>query len=631
MTTLVRDRGPTEGSRWRTYLVAGASRSSADTPRPERAMAHDCSDAARIVRWVLLVWRMFRMIGCTTLGALLAIGCGAASSTAKAPAATADDQAFGRLVDDYFDADARYSPTGAVGNGFHAYDAQIEDRSRARIEQRIAELHGLLDRLTRLDRKALGFDNAIDAQAIESDLKSGLLSLETQRLWVTNPMGYAGLPGSAIDVLMKRDFAPKHDRLRAMTARLRGVPAIFAAARANVADPPKELTEVALLMAKGTSGFFAGPVAVWARDAAGPDAALLAEFEAANTAAIAASRAFVDWLEHDLLPRSKGSYALGEARYLEKLKLEELVDLPLPVLLAKGEANLKKDHDAFVATAKLIDAGKSAAQVMATLGDDHPTADDLIPSIRRSVEAARQFVIAKDLVTIPSEVRPHVEETPPYARGTGFASMDTPGAFETRATEAFYYVEPVEPDWDATHKNEHLRLFNAPVVGMINVHEAFPGHYVQFLYSPRYPTKTRKLLGAGTNAEGWAHYAEQMMVDQGFGGGDPKIRLAQLSEALLRDCRYVVGIKLHTQGMTVADGARMFTEQCFQEPASGYVEARRGTFNPTYLYYTLGKLEIQELAADYMREKHATLKQFHDAFVAQGALPIPLVRKILLR
>jgi uncharacterized protein (DUF885 family) len=564
----------------------------------------------------------------------LAACSGAAPSSATTPAARAPgtaDAAFARLVDDVFDADSRYSPTGAVGNGFHAFDAQIEDRSRARIAARIAELHGLAARLGQLDRGALGFDNAIDAEAIASAIASDLLSLESLRLWTRNPMMYAGLPGRAIDALMKRDFAPKQDRLRSMVARLRGVPAIYAAARANLENPPKEFTEVALLMAKGTSGFFAGPVATWAHEAAGGDAALRADFDAANQAAVAASGAFLDWLQRELAPRSTGSYALGEARYLELLKDEEMVELPLADLLAKGEANLAKDHEAFVATAKQIDASKSAAQVMAVLGDDHPTAEDLIPAVQRSLEAARQFVIDNDLVTIPSEVRPRVEPTPPYARGSGFASMDTPGAFETRATEAFYYVEPIEPEWDAKHKDEHLRLFNAPVVGMINVHEAFPGHYVQFLYSPRYPTKTRKLVGAGSNAEGWAHYSEQMMVDHGFGGGDPKVRLAQLSEALLRDCRYVVGVKLHTRGMTVAEGAKIFHEQCFQEPAIAYVEARRGTFNPTYLYYTLGKLEIQELAADYMRDKHATLKQFHDAFIAQGAMPIPLVRRILLR
>jgi uncharacterized protein (DUF885 family) len=549
------------------------------------------------------------------------------SAASSSPA----DAAFARLADDYFDAGDRYSPTGAVNNGFHAYDAQIEDRSRARIEQRIAELHGFLDRVTKLDRAALSFDNAIDIQAIEGEIRSELLTLDTLKLWAKNPMTYAGLPGGAIDALMKRDFAPKKDRLRSLIARLRGVPAIFAAGKANVADPAKELTDVALGRAKGTVGFLEGSVMTWARDAAGGDAALLAELEAANKAAIAASRDFASWLQDDLLPRSKGSFVLGEARFLEKLKYDEMVELPLAELLAKGEANLKKDHDDFVATARKIDPSKTAAQVMATLGEQHPTADDLIPAVRRSVEAARQFVIDRDLVTIPSDVRPRVEPTPAYARGTGFASMDTPGPFETRATEAFYYVEPVEPDWDAKHKEEHLRLFNLPVVGLINIHEAFPGHYVQFLYSPRFPTKTRKLLGAGSNAEGWAHYAEQMMVDQGFGGGDPKIRLAQLSEALVRDCRYVVGVKLHTKGMTVEEGARLFVDQCFQEPAVAYVEARRGTFNPTYLYYTLGKLEIQELAAEYMKKKGATLKQFHDAFVGQGALPIPLVRQILLR
>jgi hypothetical protein len=572
----------------------------------------------------------------TLLACSLVAACGGAATPAGSPgspgaAPSAADQAFSGFVDEFFAAADRFSPTDAVANGIHAHDAEIEDRSAARIAQRVAELHGLGGRLAAIDRSALGFDNAIDAEAIGARIKSELFALETLRSWAANPMTYAGLPGGAIDALMKRDFAPKHDRLRSMVARLRGVPAIYAAARANLTEPPKEFTDVALLYAKGTSGFLSGSVATWARDAAGSDTALLAEFNAANAAAIEVSRGFAQWLEHDLLPRSHGAYALGEARFLELLKDEEMVDLPLADLLAKGEADLAKNHDAFVATARRIDPSRTATQVMAMLGDAHPSAEDLIASVSRSVEAARQFVIDKDLVTIPSEVRPRVEPTPPYARGASFASMDTPGAFETRATEAFYYVEPVEPEWDAKHKEEHLRLFNPWVVGLIDVHEAFPGHYVQFLYSPRFPTKTRKLIAVGSNAEGWAHYAEQMMVDHGFGDGDPKTRLAQLEEALLRDCRYVVGIKLHTQGMTVADGAKLFVERCFQEPAVAYVEARRGTFNPTYLYYTLGKLEIQEFAAEYMRTRHATLKQFHDAFISQGSLPIPLVRRILLR
>jgi uncharacterized protein (DUF885 family) len=265
-----------------------------------------------------------------------------------------------------------------------------------------------------------------------------------------------------------------------------------------------------------------------------------------------------------------------------------------------------------------------------SLSEDHPTAEDLIPSVRRSVEAARRYVIDHAIVSVPSEVRPKIEETPPYARSGSFASMDTPGPFEMSATEAFYYVTPVEKDWDAQHADEHLRLYNPPVVAMINVHEAYPGHYLQFLYAKRFPTKVRKVLACATNAEGWAHYCEQMMVDQGFGGGDLKIRLAQLQEALLRDCRYVVGIKLHTAGWTVEEGAKLFVEKAFQEPANAYEEARRGAYNPTYLCYTFGKLEIQKLRDEFRAKKGGTLRDFHDAFVVQGGLPLPLMRKVLL-
>jgi uncharacterized protein (DUF885 family) len=210
--------------------------------------------------------------------------------------------------------------------------------------------------------------------------------------------------------------------------------------------------------------------------------------------------------------------------------------------------------------------------------------------------------------------------------------MDTPGAYETKAREAFYYITPPEIDWDADHREEHLRLFNGPVMKIITIHEAYPGHYIQFLYAGRFPTKTRKLLAASSNAEGWAHYTEQMMIEEGFGAGDPEIRLAQLNEALLRDVRFIVGIKLHTEGWTVEQGARLFEERAFQEPANAYEEARRGAYNPTYLYYTLGKIEIYKLREDYRRAKGAaySLENFHNEFVTQGSIPIKLVRRILL-
>jgi uncharacterized protein (DUF885 family) len=566
------------------------------------------------------------------LAVTIVLGFACARTTPSPTSPTpASGQPFAKFVDDYFDSRFDYVPSQGTDAGFHQYDTKLEDRSRARIEARIAELKSLLARLERFDRSKLSPDEAVDADALEGEIRGFLLDQETLRDWERNPMGYAGLPGSAADSLIKREFASPAERLRSLVAREKLIPAVYAAAKANLVNPPKEFTDLAIRMAKGSAGYFSGTVAQWAKEAAGGDAALWNEFSQTNARAVEATRDFSDWLEKDLLPRSKGSYAIGAANFLAKMKYDDMVELPLPELLAKGEAQLAKDYAAFVETAKKIDPGKTPAEVMKMLSNEHPTAENLIPAVSRSVENARRFLVEKDLVTIPSEVRPRVEETPPFARSGSFASMDTPGAFETKATEAFYYVTPVEKEWDAKHKEEHLRLYNPYVVSIIDVHEVWPGHYLQFLYAPRFPTKTRKLVFCGTNAEGWAHYAEQMMVDEGFGGGDPKYRLAQLQEALLRDCRYVVGIKLHTQGMTVEEGARVFVEKGFQEPANAYEESRRGAYNPTYLYYTLGKLLIQDLRDEYRSRTGVSLKQFHDAFVAQGGLPIPLVRRILFR
>jgi uncharacterized protein (DUF885 family) len=564
---------------------------------------------------------------------LLALTCVRATSSAPppAPALATPTASFSKFVDDYFEARFDYSPSQGTEAGLHQYDGKLEDRSRGRIEARILELRTFLARLQNFDRSKLSFEEAIDAAALEGEIRGFLLDQETLRNWERNPMGYVYLSGSAADSLIKRDFAPAADRLRSLIAREKQMPAVYAAARANLVNPPKEFTDLAILMAKGSAGYFSGTVVQWAKQAAGTDATLWKEFEQANAQVVAATRDFASWLEKDLLPRSKGRYSIGASNFLAQLKYDDMVEMPLDQLLAKGEAQLAKDYAAFVETAKKIDPSKTPSQVMKSLSDEHPTPEKLIPSVTQSVENARRFLVEKDLVTIPLEVRPRVEETPPFARAGSFASMDTPGAFETRATEAFYYVTPVEPEWDAKHKEEHLRLFNPYVVSIIDVHEVWPGHYLQFLYAPRFPTKTRKLVFCGTNAEGWAHYAEQMMVDEGFGGGDPKYRLAQLQEALLRDCRYVVGIKLHTQGMTVEEGARVFIEKGFQEPANAFEESRRGAYNPTYLYYTLGKLQIQELRDEYRAKTGASLKQFHDAFVAQGGLPIALVRRILFR
>ena len=543
------------------------------------------------------------------------------------PSVPASD--FGRLVDEYFEALLAFSPTTATAQGLHAHDDALEDLSGARIAARIGEVRGFVARLEALPAAGLTPDEAVDRAFLASQARAELFDLATVESWRRNPMSYARLPGEAVDSLMKRAFAPAPQRLRSVIARLGLVPTLYAAARANLENPAPEHTELAMRMAKGSIGFFESATRTWARSAT-TDAALLAQFERANDAALAATRDFASWLEKDLKPRSHGVFALGKERYRELLRLQEMVETPLPELLAKGEAHLAQDRAAFIATAAKIAPGKKPAEVMQGLTREHPTAEDLIPSVARGLEAARRYATEHELVTFPSAQRPTVKETPPYARAAVFASMDTPGPFEVPGVDAYYYVTPVEPDWTAQHREEHLRMFNRYTTTMIDVHEAYPGHFLQFLYMPAVASKVRKLMYTTANVEGWAHYAEQMMIDQGFGDGDPKLRLAQLQEALLRDCRYVVAIKMHTRGMTVAEATRVFVEQGFQEEANGHEEAMRGTYDPMYLAYTMGKLQIQALRDEYLARTGRGLRAFHDAFVAQGGLPVAFIRKLIL-
>jgi uncharacterized protein (DUF885 family) len=539
---------------------------------------------------------------------------------------------FAAFVDDYFDAYFLWKPSEGTAAGLHQYDDKLEDASAAATTRRIATVKSLQSRLEKLRAGPLTEEEAIDAEVLDGLMRAELLDLEVIRNWRKNPMNYIGTPPGSVDGLMKRDFASPAARLRSLIARLKATPAMFAALRANVENPPKEFTDLAIRMGDGSVGFYRGTVRDWAKNAAGTDADLLREFTAANDTVLKALTETVAWMKAELLPKSHGSYALGADTFAKQLLYEEMVDIPLDRLLAIGTATLKRDQEAFRAVARMIDATKTPAEVMKALSADHPTEADLIPSARRTIEKTRSFLIEKNIVTVPSDVRPTVTETPAYARNGSFASMDTPGAYETKATEAYYYVTPSEKDWSARQKEEHLRLFNAPVMQIITIHEAFPGHYIQFLYAKQYPTKTRKLAVCGSNVEGWAHYCEQMMVEEGYGGGDPKIHLAQLAEALVRDCRYVVGIMLHTQGMTVEEGTKFFEEQGFEERSAAFEEARRGAYNPTYLYYTLGKLQIYKLREDYRKAKGGNYKlaTFHNDFVRQGGIPIKLIRRIML-
>jgi uncharacterized protein (DUF885 family) len=533
---------------------------------------------------------------------------------------------FDALVDDFFaNAYFNFSPTQGTQAGFHQYDSQLEDYTRARmVEAQSGALRKYEAEFEKINPTTLDAYARGDRQMLLNYIRGSLLALETVRFWEKNPDVYSsGITVSAF-VIMSRQFAPQPDRLRSLMAREKQMPQVFAAARANLKNPPKVYVDVAIEQMPGNISFFEKDVPLAFNKVT--DQKLLAEFHQSNAAVIRALRDYEAWMKSDLLPRAHGDFRLGAETYRKKLLYEEMVDTPLDRLLAIGYEDLRRNQKMFREVAAQIDPKKTPQQILEDAEKDHPTAPNLLTAFRGVLDGLRDYITQHHIVTIPSPVMPILEETPPFMRALTTASMDTPGAYEKVATEAFFNVTLPEPNWNPAQVEEHLEMFNRGTIISTAVHEAFPGHYVQFLWTKRLPTKTRKLLYANSNVEGWAHYCEQMMLDEGYAKGDLKLRLGQLQDALLRDARYIVGIQMHTGNMTMPQGVDFFVKEGMQVRALGERETKRGTADPTYLYYTLGKLEILKLRKDYGKP----ILQFHDDFMKQGGAPIKIVRETLL-
>ncbi len=527
---------------------------------------------------------------------------------------------YDRFFDEYY---FPHNPTTATFSGVHDYDGQLEDYSRAGVEARIGLLSGFLAEFAHEPPSP-------DRDLVINYIQANLLELETIRMWQRDPDRYSsGITMSAFSI-MSRSFASPDKRLRSLIARERAMPGALAAARINLQNPPRIYTEIAIEQLPGNIAFFENDVPLAFKAVKDPD--LLTEFQKANAAVIAALQDYEQWLKSNLLPRSEGDFRLGEANYTRKLRYEEMVDIPLDRLLEIGYADLRKNQEAFAATARQIDPKKTPQQILSELELDHPPAGGLLDAFRNSLDGLKQFIEAHHIVTVPSEVLPIVEETPPFMRALTFASMDTPGPYETKAKEAFFNVTLPEKDWPQERVEEFLRSFHRGTIASTAIHEAYPGHYVQFLWMQQVPSRVRKLLGANSNAEGWAHYAEQMMLDEGYGDGDPRLRLGQLQDALLRDARYIVGIEMHTGQRTFEQGVEFFQKEGYQTRETAERETKRGTSDPTYLYYTLGKLQILKLREDYKQKQGAafSLEEFHNRFMREGFPPIKIVRQALL-
>ena len=524
-----------------------------------------------------------------------------------------------RFFDEYY---FPYNPTAATSAGIHKYDDKLEDYSKAANSARLAALKKFEAEFEQLPGDA-------DRDLLLHYIRASRFELETVRMWEKNPDVYSsGICNSAF-VIMSRKFAAPEVRLKALTARERSMPQALAEARANLKNPPRVYTEIAIEQLPGIIGFFEKDVPLAFKEV--QEAGLLADFRAANGAVIAALKDYETFLGTDLLPRSNGDFRLGAENYARKLAYEEMVDMPLERLLEIGYQDLHLNQKQFKETAAKIDSSKTPQQVLAALEKDHPAPGGLLDTFRDICTKLREFIVTHKIITIPSPVPPILEETPPFMRALTFASMDTPGPYESVAKEAFFNVTLPENSWKPERVEDFMRGFNRGTILSTAIHEAYPGHYVQFLWMKHVDSKVRKLLGAASNAEGWAHYCEQMMPDEGY-TQDPRMRLGQLQDALLRDARYIVGIEMHTGRRSFEQGIEFFEKEGYQTHEIAVRETKRGTADPTYLYYTLGKLQILKLREDYrkMRGPRFRLQEFHDNFMKQGFPPIKVVRRALL-
>jgi uncharacterized protein (DUF885 family) len=565
-------------------------------------------------------------------------------ASAQNLAADGAQQTFTYLTAQYFDLYFHANPTAGTSAGFHEYDDQYEDRSAKSIADEVAALHGLEKKLLEIDPSALDAEPAADYAILLGAVRSQLLQLEVIRAWEKNPDLYSSGATNAIFVLMERPYAPVNARLRAAVAREKQIAASFEDARRNLKNPPHIYTEIALEQIDDDVSFFQHDVPTAFADAT--DKQAMEEFQQTNAAVIAAMKSYGAWMKSDLLARSNGDFRYGADTFSKALSYNEMVDTPLDKLLAIGLADLHKNQAEFARIAREIDPAKSPQQELAELATQHPAPDQLLQAFHARFDSEIGFIQSHHIITIPSDQQPTLEETPPFMRATTQASMDPPGPFETHSTKAYFNVTLPDKSWSAERTNAYMAAFNVGTIVSTSVHEAYPGHYVQFLWQDRFPSKIRKLINANTNVEGWAHYCEQMMLDEGYAQPGPGataeqvrqaklIRLGQLQDALLRDARFVVGIRMHTGvggAMSFDDAVQFFVHEGYQSRPIAEMETKRGTSDALYLYYTLGKLEILKLRADVQKKEGPSfsLQGFHDAFMRQGPVPIKVIRKAML-
>ncbi len=513
-------------------------------------------------------------------------------------------------------------PSYAVGLGLHEYDGRLPDLSVAATERWVVGADRLLQRLATVHRESLPTGRKTDGFLLGLLLESPLFDLRMVSDLERNPMNYLG--AVSLTAYLSRDYAPVDVRVRAIVRTLEQVPRLLATGRDRLRAPlPKPFLDLSLAIGGGLPAHF-----VEAEEFAGR-AQLAEAVRSVRIPAEAAVTNFLTWLRDYHVPRAVPDFALGPARYQRLLFVREGIETPFEEIRRAGMDDLARNQQRLAEIAKSENV--TVPELLERLYRNHPTADKVIPTARGFVDETRRFVETNALVSVPEEARCRVEETPVWGRALSTASMNPPGPFDVTSSEGVYYVTPIDAKWTDRQQEEWLRSFNVPMLRNITVHEVYPGHYLQFLHFRQSSgSLARKVFLSPSFVEGWAHYAEQLAIEKGLAHESVFAEVAQLHDALLRDCRLLVSIGLHTSGMTLEAGTQLFQREAHFERLPAEREAIRGTFNPEYFCYTLGKLAILNARSRFLKSAFGgDLRSFHDTLLGLGCPPIGLLDSLL--
>ena len=535
------------------------------------------------------------------------------------------------FVDDYLSFLYEVHPTGATMDGVHVHDDLIEDYRRSAIDTHVSALAGFARRLDSIPSADLALREQVEHQIVSSNIRARQFELEATRSWERNPQVYADTLASSLAAQAIFTYAPETDRARRVLSKLRQVPRLVQAARDNIKEPPAIYVKVGIDTWRGAMTFIDAdlPRAFSNVD----DIHLLGDLDDACREAVKTIGAYVEDLENEVRPKAKGTFRLGRDRFEQKLRLEEGITLPVERLLAIATRELEAAQDEFRQLAGRLNGGDPIA-AWRKAKQEHPQPGALIATARKQLDELHTFLSRNSIVSMPESGTINVAPTPEFFRWSS-ASMWTPGPFESRPSRAMYYLTDADPKWESDRQLEHLRDFNVPTLWTISIHEVYPGHFTHAQFLRKVDSKVRRssMFAPASYLEGWAHYCEQMMIEAGFGRGDNSIKLGQLAEALVRLARFIVGIRLHTEDWSVEQGVRFFRDEAFLEESSARREAERGTFDPTYLVYSAGKLMLLKLRHDWYDEQGGkpSLRAFHDALLAQGSAPFWALRRLMLK